>query len=303
MKVGTVVIAGAFLMVAAAPAFAQTGTWVAGVGDDLNPCSRTAPCKTFASAISKTASGGEIRVLDAGAYGAVTITKPITIIGEGTLAAILSTAGGSGIVVNLDPATPGVVTLRNLHLNGVGAGLHGIRITNATGVRVVDCSIKRFTNGILFEGASGHLSVTRTEISDNSQSGIRFAPTGLAYAALDNVRLDGNNVGLNAFANSRISMTRSVVAGNTSHGLASTATSPSGYSFVTVTDTVSSGNGGSGFYASGDRGWFFIGGVTSTLNAVGMTLNSSGQIHSWGNNQNRGNTSNGAPSAPLEPLV
>ena len=31
-----------------------TRTWVSGVGDDVNPCSRTAPCKTFAGAISKT---------------------------------------------------------------------------------------------------------------------------------------------------------------------------------------------------------------------------------------------------------
>src|ERR1700710_184790 len=68
-----------------------TRTWVSGVGDDANPCSRTAPCKTFAGSISKTASGGEINVLDPGGFGAVTITKPITISGEGTLAGILTT--------------------------------------------------------------------------------------------------------------------------------------------------------------------------------------------------------------------
>src|SRR5260221_14271951 len=72
-------------------AFAQaTRTWVSGVGDDANPCSRTAPCKTFAGAISRTATGGEISVLDPGGYGAVTITKPITISGVGEQASILS---------------------------------------------------------------------------------------------------------------------------------------------------------------------------------------------------------------------
>src|SRR6476661_2836392 len=60
-----------------------TRTWVSGVGDDANPCSRTAPCKTFAGAISKTAPGGEINVLDPGGFGAVTITKSITISSEG----------------------------------------------------------------------------------------------------------------------------------------------------------------------------------------------------------------------------
>src|SRR5690348_9026429 len=84
----------------ASSAFAQaTRTWVSGVGDDANPCSRTAPCKTFAGAISKTAAGGEISVLDPGGFGTVTITKAITINGEGNLAGIIS-AGGNAIVVN-----------------------------------------------------------------------------------------------------------------------------------------------------------------------------------------------------------
>src|SRR6266550_4247623 len=74
-------------------------TWVSGVGDDVNPCSRTAPCKTFAGAISKTAAGGEIDVLDPGGFGAVTITKSITIDGTGTFASILS-SGVQGVIVN-----------------------------------------------------------------------------------------------------------------------------------------------------------------------------------------------------------
>ncbi len=88
------------LLLSASVASAQASrTWVSGVGDDANPCSRTAPCKTFAGAISKTAAGGKISVLDPGGYGAVTITKSITINGAGTLAGILA-AGTNGIVVN-----------------------------------------------------------------------------------------------------------------------------------------------------------------------------------------------------------
>src|SRR5882672_8370327 len=90
-------------------------TWVSGVGDDVNPCSRTAPCKTFAGAISKTAAGGEISVLDPGGYGAVTITKSITISGDGTLAGILN-AGQIGVIVNA--GANDVVTLRNLSIHG-----------------------------------------------------------------------------------------------------------------------------------------------------------------------------------------
>ena len=104
--------------------FAQaTRTWVSGVGDDANPCSRTAPCKTFAGAISKTASGGEINVIDAGGYGAVTITKSITIDGGGSMAFILS-SGTNGIIINHADA---VVTIRRITINGAGPGINGIK--------------------------------------------------------------------------------------------------------------------------------------------------------------------------------
>src|SRR6185295_11760212 len=75
-------------------------TWVSGVGDDANPYSRTAPCKTFAGAISKTATGGYINALDPGGFGAVTITKSITIDGGPFMAGVLATLGSNGININ-----------------------------------------------------------------------------------------------------------------------------------------------------------------------------------------------------------
>src|SRR5271168_2938804 len=102
---------GGFLAFAATPASAQaTRTWVSGVGDDANPCSRTAPCKTFAGAISKTATGGEIDALDPGGFGALTITKSITIDGGPGIAGVL-VSGTNGFTVNA--GTSAVVTLRN----------------------------------------------------------------------------------------------------------------------------------------------------------------------------------------------
>src|SRR4051794_26872782 len=84
-----IALGGAALL--APPASAQaTRTWVSGVGDDVNPCSRTAPCKTWAGAISKTAVGGVINALDDGGFGAVTITKAITIDGNGHAASALT---------------------------------------------------------------------------------------------------------------------------------------------------------------------------------------------------------------------
>lgn len=117
-------VAGIFFF--ASPAQAQaTRTWVSGVGDDVNPCSRTAPCKTFAGAISKTLAGGEINTIDAGAFGALTITKSITINGQGLEAGVLA-SGTNGFTVNA--GVNDTVTIRNVDIDGApGTGLVGIR--------------------------------------------------------------------------------------------------------------------------------------------------------------------------------
>src|SRR5437879_3545734 len=117
----------AFASIAQAQA---TRTWVSGVGDDANPCSRTAPCKTFAGAISKTAVDGEIDALDPGGFGAVTITKAVTIDGGGGGVAGILAAGTNGINVTIS-ATSGsnTVEIRNLSINGAGTGFSGINIT------------------------------------------------------------------------------------------------------------------------------------------------------------------------------
>src|SRR6478735_7405290 len=126
-------VASASLVFVAHVTQAQNRTWVSGVGDDLNPCSRTAPCKTFAGAISKTAAGGEINVLDPGAYGAVTVTKSINIIAEGFEAGVL-VSGTNAIIVNA--GVNDVVELRGLDFNGTDNGLAGVKIIAADSVHI-----------------------------------------------------------------------------------------------------------------------------------------------------------------------
>src|SRR3989442_10062865 len=126
-----------------------TRTWVSGVGDDANPCSRTAPCKTFAGAISKTAVNGEIDCIDPGGFGTVPITKSITIDGGGTFGSILA-SGTNGVNVNDSgsgaPNTK-IVQLRNLSINGASTGLIGVNITSAATVFIENCVIFGFKSG------------------------------------------------------------------------------------------------------------------------------------------------------------
>src|SRR6266566_6186450 len=135
---------GLAFLVPTAPAQAQASrTWVSGVGDDANPCSRTAPCKTFAGAISKTAAGGEIDALDPGGFGAVTITKGITIDGGGGQVASVLVSGTNGIVVQANASTD-VVTLRNLRINGIGSGINGVQFNSGKALLIQNCEIFGF---------------------------------------------------------------------------------------------------------------------------------------------------------------
>src|ERR1700680_820960 len=127
----------------AVPARAQaTRSWVSGVGDDTNPCSRTAPCKTFPGAISKTAAGGEIDALDPGGFGTVTLTKSITLDGGGgQVASILAAPGVNG--VNVSATATDVIILRHLRINGAGGGV-GVQVNTAGKVVVEKCDIFGF---------------------------------------------------------------------------------------------------------------------------------------------------------------
>ena len=169
----------------ATPAFAQaTRTWVSGVGDDANPCSRTAPCKTFAGAISKTAAGGEINVLDPGGFGAVTITKSITISSEGFEAGVL-VSGTNGIVVNA--ASTDVVILRGLDFQGLGTGLAGISFLAGGALHIEKCVIRGFGAGVatginIIPSGQSNVYISDTIVSENGTGatggGIIFMASG-----------------------------------------------------------------------------------------------------------------------------
>lgn len=179
-RFGLLVLTIGFLVpfLASAPANAQaTRTWVSGVGDDANPCSRTAPCKTFAGAISKTAAFGEINVLDPGGFGAVTITKSITISSVGFEAGVL-VSGTNGIVVSL-PASTDRVLLQGLDIEGLGTGLDGVKIIGSGTTTIVNCQIRHFTgNGVNLVGTSGARAIVKDSLITNNAGGFNIAGAG-----------------------------------------------------------------------------------------------------------------------------
>jgi parallel beta helix pectate lyase-like protein len=175
-----------------------TRTWVSGGGDDANPCSRSAPCKTFAGAISKTAAGGEINVLDPGGFGGVTITKSISIKSDHVEAGVL-VSSTNGITVNT-PAG-GKVLLQGLDIEGLNGsasapGLNGVKVISNTKVTIQDCSIRNFSQfGVDLEApANARVFITDSIILGNTLGG--FQVLGIAGAPnsgiIDRTTIDNN---------------------------------------------------------------------------------------------------------------
>jgi len=275
-----------------------TRTWVSGVGDDANPCSRTAPCKTFAGAISKTAAGGEIDALDPGGFGALTITKAITIDGGGGQVASVLVNGTNGIVVSAGATD--VVTLRNLSINGIGGGINGIRFLSGATLHVEHCAIFGFTtNGIDIEPISGgHVTVSDTVSHDNGGSGIFGTSSGTPVSVtITGSRFDDNGIGVFAVQSSQFSVIGSEASGNLYLGFCADANGSS--AVLNLSNSIAANNAvgiqaGGGSTASIVR----LNGVSISGNGTGLAVDSNGSIVSFGNNFN---SDSGSPSSTIAP--
>ena len=292
----------------AQPASAQaTRTWVSGVGDDVNPCSRTAPCKTFAGAISKTASGGEINCLDPGGFGAITITKSITLDCTGTMGSILNSAT-NGIVVNdALTASPGTaeVIIRGISIDGAGTtpGLNGIRFLSGASLTLRDVFIQnqRGQNGIAIVPSSNMRFHAENVHLTNGNVGILIQPTGAngrARAVLDNVRVDNNSGnGLNADMGSATGGgASSLIIDDSSFsrngGIGVRVATAAGFIPVTamLTNSIVANNAGAGLVTTG-AGTIMRVGLTTIMGNQGGGVNPGGgsTMQSYGNNRNIAN--------------
>lgn len=269
--------------------FAQaTRTWVSGVGDDVNPCSRTAPCKTFAGAISKTASGGIIDALDPGGYGAVTITKPITIEGNGTLASALS-SGVNGVIVNITTGSNRDVVLRWLLIDGSGTtlGTNGVRFIAGDSLTVEHCSIEQYSGqGIDFEpnSANARLNVQHTTITQAGGSGILVKPVvgGTAKAVIADSFIVKNATGVRAEDNGNVQLFRTVVGNNTVDGV--NAFSNGGSVSIMVEGCDVSHNTGIGLRTTGGNAAMRVANTTISFNGTGLNA-AGGELSTYTNNR------------------
>ena len=269
-----------------------TRTWVSGVGDDVNPCSRTAPCKTFAGAISKTAAHGEISVLDPGGFGAVTIGKSITINGDGTLAGILA-AGTNGIIVNL-PATTDKVNIRSITINGAGTGFNGIRHIGVGTLTVEHVAIYGFLQNSSSRGidittlAAGGETVLNDVTINDCANGVRFAGAGGHTATFNNVRIvDNTSHAVDSAAGSNFLLIRgSTITNNGGDGVRASI----GTTTFMVEDSSVSFNNGTGINASIAGSKIRIANNNINVNNVGV--NAVGSVESTGNNRIAGNSTN-----------
>jgi hypothetical protein len=213
------------------------------LGDDVNPCSRTAPCKTFAGAISKTATNGEINCLDPAGYGAVTITKSITIDCRDTQGSILS-AGTNGIIINItaESDTKKAVKLHGISINGAGTGVNGIRVLAARALNFEDVVIDGNTqHGISVEGSS-QVTIINSAIRSNRGSGINglFSGDGIIDIMVINSLINGNVTGISAGSGTIFRLSGNTIAFNT------TGLSAASGKILSFKNNVIEGNGTNG---------------------------------------------------------
>jgi hypothetical protein len=281
------------LLTAASVANAQaTRTWVSGVGDDVNPCSRTAPCKTFAGAISKTAAGGQINVLDPGAFGTLTITKSITVDAGGIFAGVLGT-GTNGFIVNA--LSTDRVVIRGMTIEGGTTGLNGIRFIAGGSLSVEDCVINNFSQrGIDVEPSATTGTVTvmikNTIIRNNTPAAsnavlLKAVGTATINAYMENVTMDHNSIGLFAQQGVKVTVRNSSATNNSNAGFQASA----GIVQMNLDECIASNNS-NGVRVDGSGAVARISNVTAMNNsAAGVNITNAGQVVSFQNNRFGGN--------------
>jgi hypothetical protein len=293
---------GLFFCAMTSAAQAQaTRTWVSGLGDDANPCSRTAPCKTFPGAYSRTAVGGEIDVIDPGGFGTVTISKSLTIDGGGGQVASILASSVNAVVINGGASDR--VILRNLRINGISQssfpGLSAVVFNSGLSLIIENTNIENFSvNGVTFQPTvASSLTIINSSIENCGNDGILFSTAasggGVNRGTVRNTMIanSGKN-GVEVGANSRMELYSGMSSRNglivaTGDGVVANG---GANTFVDLDDMLISDNGGNGIHAQSSS---IIRVSNSSLNNNGglgvSTDGGVGQAFSGLNNRVKGN--------------
>lgn len=283
-------------------------SWISGVGSDFNPRSRTAPCQTLAFALTQTAGGGEIIVLDSDTFSGSTISQAVTIVNQSGVAvavdAIVVQAGASD-----------VVTLRGLDIGGVPSGEVGINFISGAALHVENCRISHNTAGIVFEpSGTSQLFMSDTVVSDSGGEGILIRPNGagIANVVLERVQAVNNAFGIVASASGsggagtvvNIAVRDSVASGNGSAGIQARS-QVGGPNVIMTLDHVAATSNGNGIEADGSNmgaGGIALSNTQVSGNGQGLLSVNSGVLLSFQNNYVIGNGTDGTPTATRAPF-
>jgi hypothetical protein len=305
------IIAAALLAcgLSTAQANAATRTFVSGKGTDTGACPVTAPCRTFAFALTQTAAGGEIDVVDSAGYGAMIINKSISIVNDGAgVAGIQSVPGMAGVAINAGANDS--VHLRGLTIDGLGVGTSGILFNTGGNLTIEDCVVRHFRNAGIFirPSTSSRFSVSNTIASSNVGGGSPNFSSGILVLPPGSAAVTG--------------MLSKVTANNNGSFGIRVLTTTGGSLDVTIVESEAFNNNGAGFSAVGVATTVFLRNVVASGNGVGLnafltaiirvahsvvTKNSTGldtiggTIFSYGDNDIDGNTNNN--TGVLTPLA
>jgi hypothetical protein len=275
-----------------------TRTFVSGVGSDANPCTLAAPCRSFAQALTQTSAGGEITILDPAGYGAVTITKSVSIVNDGVGEAGVTASSGSGITVSTGASD--VVNLRGLTLVGASGSSEGILFTGTGTLNIQNCVIRGFGgDGIgMLPGGSATFNITDTIVSNvgNNAVVIQSAGSGTVTGVWNRVQTIGSGSGfLVNGANSTGAVDVTIANGLASNNGAGVSTEGSPANANTQVMVVNSvvANNGTGIFEDGGNSTTYLEKTTIAGNTIAINVTNSGALFSFGDNYVKGNGNDG----------
>jgi Right handed beta helix region len=282
-------------------------TWVSGVGDDANPCSRTAPCKTFAGAISKTADCGEIDALDPGGFGTVTITKGIKIDGgggeAGMVASILA-AQVPGVTINNSSSACPFDVLRNLDINGINSGTNGVNVVAGGTLALENVDIENFTQACVNIAPSVAVGFTayNTNMEKCTTGGlvINYGGAGTERAVLSGTHISKSQsgIGLSVTGSAKVSARDCDLNQNGGGGVQASGVS----AFVDLQHCQISNNQAFGVHATANGTITLADNTVAYNNGTGLLADPGSSIVTWSNNWVTNNSPDGARTGTIAPF-